>query len=73
MPFLGIIWILPKSKLVLNFGAISTACGGPAKMAQKFEISLDFGRIQIVPKNGIFRIGKLIYLVQMIVLFNIGI
>ena len=23
-------------------------------MAQKFEISLDFGRIQIVPKNGIF-------------------
>ena len=54
MPFFGTIWILPKSRLVLNFGAIFTACSGPVKMAQKFEISLDFGRIQIVPKNGIF-------------------
>ena len=54
MPFFGTIWILPKSRLVLNFGAIFIAWGGPAKMAQKFEISLDFGRIQIIPKNGIF-------------------
>ena len=55
MPFLGTIWILPKSRLVLNFGAIFAACGGPAKMAQKFKISLDFGRIQFIPKNGIFK------------------
>ena len=55
MPFLGTIWILPKSRLVLNFGAIFAACCGPAKMAQKFKISLDFGRIQIKGKNGIFK------------------
>ena len=45
MPFLGTIWILPKYSLVLNVGAIFTACLGPVKMAQKFETSLDLGRI----------------------------
>ena len=30
-------------------------------MAQKYEISLDFGRIQIVPKNGIFSAQKTTY------------
>ena len=38
----------------LNFGAIFAACGGPAKMAQKIKMSLDLGRNQFIPKNGIF-------------------
>ena len=61
MPFLGTNWILPKSSLVLNFGAIFAACRGPVKMAQKFETSLDLGRIQIVPKNGIFNCNLIVF------------
>ena len=51
MPFLGIIWILTISSLISNFCAISTAWGSPAKMAPKFELGLDFGKIPIVPKK----------------------
>ena len=53
MPFLGTIWILPKSRLISNFGAIFTGPRQAIKMAQKFKI--EFVRIQIIPKNGIFR------------------
>ena len=55
MPFLGIIQILPKQRLILNFCAIFAGPLQAVKMAPKFKISLDFGRIQIVPKNNIFR------------------
>ena len=56
MPFLGTIWILPKSRLVLNFGAIFTGPPQAVEMAQKFEIRLEIVRIQIIPKNGIFSV-----------------
>ena len=55
MPFFGTIWILPKSRLVSNFCAIITGPPQAVKMAPKFKTSLDFGRIQILPKNGIFK------------------
>jgi len=56
MPFFGINWILPKSRLILNFCAIFAGPQQAVKMAPKFKTSLDFGRIQIVPKNGIFTV-----------------
>ena len=60
MPFLGTIWILPKSRPNSNFGAICTGPTQAVEMAQKFEIRLKFVRIQIIPKNGIFKIKKII-------------
>ena len=54
MPFLGTIWILPKSRPNSNFGAIFTGPPQAVEMAQKFEIRLEIVRIQIIPKNGIF-------------------
>ena len=41
MPFLGTIWILPKSRPNSNFGAICTGPTQAVEMAQKFEIRLE--------------------------------
>ena len=54
MPFLGTIWILPKSRPNSNFGAIFAGLPQAVEMAQKFEIRLEIVRVQIIPKNGTF-------------------
>ena len=51
MPFFVTNWILTKSKVISNSCAIFTRPPQAVKKAPKFKISLEFGRIQIVPKT----------------------